>query len=168
MAVLLSAAALFAAALAIHLVWWRVSVPRAQLAALLGLFLATAVVGFAAIGAGDLVGGELPLPRLLLAILLFGSFCLVYLILFTALEADSPTLTVLGLIAEAGSSGIHKEALSRAMERHSYVGVRIDQMVADGMVVETASRLRLAAQGLWLSSLVLLYRRLLARKHLGG
>jgi hypothetical protein len=168
MSVLLSASGLFAVTLVVHLVWWRLRVPRQQSAALVGLFLAMAAVGFSMIGAGALVGSGLPLPRLLLAIMLFGSFGVVYLILFTALEADSPTLTLLGLIAARGSQGIHRDELIRAMERHSYVQARIDQMVADGMAVETATGLRLAAQGLWLSSLVLFYRRLLGRKHVGG
>lgn len=168
MGVLLSASGLFVVALALHLVWWRLKVPRQQLAALLGLFLLTAACGFTTICAGDFFTGELPLPRLLLAILLFGSFGVVYLILFTAVEADSPTLTLLELIAETGSRGIHSNELVRAMERHSYVQLRIDQMIADGMVVETPPGLRLAAQGQWLSSLVLFYRRLLGRTHVGG
>jgi hypothetical protein len=168
MAVFLSASGLFVMALVIHLIWWRLGVPRRQSAALVGLFLATAICGFTVIHAGDFFPGETSLPRLLLAILLFGSFCVAYLILFSALEADSPTLTLIWLIAETGPRGIHRDDLMRAMERHSYVRLRVDQMIADGMAVETSSGLRLAAQGLWLSSLVLLYRRLLARKHVGG
>ncbi|WP_421999898.1 hypothetical protein [Reyranella sp.] len=168
MAVLISAVGLFLAALVLHLIWWRFKVPRRQLAALAALFLMVAAVGFAALVASGIFSDDLPLPRLLMAILLFGSLGVVYLILFTALEADSPTLTIIGLISETGASGVHREALIRAMARHSYVQTRIDQMVADGMAVESASGLRLAAQGLWLSRLVLLYRQLLTRKHVGG
>ncbi len=168
MAVLLSASGLFVVALILHIAWWRVRVPRQQSAVLIGLFLATATCGVAAISVGGFFPGELPLPRLLLAILLFGSFGVVYLILFSALESDSPTLTMLGLIAARGSCGIRRDELMWAMKRHSYAQVRIDQMVADGMAIETPSGVRLAAQGLWLSSLVLFYRRLLVRKHVGG
>jgi hypothetical protein len=168
MAVFLSASGLFVMTFIAHLIWWRLRMPRRQSAALLALFLASAICGFSVIYAGDFFPSEISLPRLLLAILLFGSFCVAYLILFSALEADSPTLTLIRLIAETGSRGIHRDDLMRAMERHSYVRLRIDQMIADGMAVETSSGLRLAAQGLWLSSLVLLYRRLLARKNVGG
>jgi hypothetical protein len=168
MAVFFSASGLFAIALIIHVIWWRVRVPRRQSGALMALFLATAVCGFGAIYLGDLFAGGLSLPRFLLAILLFGSLCVAYLILFSALEADSPTLTLIRLIAETGGRGIHRDDLMQAMQRHSYVQVRIDQMLADRMAVETPSGLRLAGQGLLLSSLVLLYRRLLARTHVGG
>jgi predicted permease len=168
MAVFFSASALFVIAFVVHLIWWRLKVPRRQSLTLLALFLTIATGGFAMIYVTDLFAGELPVPRLLLAILLLGSFCIVYLILFSALEADSPTLTLIRLIADAGLPGIHGDELMRAMERHSYVQIRIDQMIADGMAVETPTGLRLASQGLWLSSIVLLYRRMLARRHVGG
>ena len=105
MAVFISAWALLAIAFAIHVVWWRLKVPRRQSFALAMLFLSVAVCGFAVIHAADLFPGELPLPRFLLALLLFGGGGLVYLIFFTALEADSPSLTVLRLISDAGSGG---------------------------------------------------------------
>jgi len=168
MAVVLSAAGLFVLALAIHLVWWRIKVPRQQLASLIGLILATAAVGFTVLSLVGPLRDALPLPLLLLAVMLFGSFGVAYLILFTAVEADSPTLTILGLISASGSRGIHRDELMAAMERHSYVQIRVDQMIADGMAIETPTGLRLGTQGLWLSSLVLLYRRLLVRTNAGG
>jgi hypothetical protein len=168
MAVFLAGSGLFVLAFVIHLVWWRIRLPRRQSAALLALFAVTAAAGFAAIYALDLLPGEFSLPRLLLAVMLFGGYAVVYVILFSALEADSPTLTLIGIIAAAGDHGIHRSKLMQAMEQHSYVRLRIDQMIADGMAVEVGSRVHLAAQGLWLSSLVILYRRLLARNQLGG
>jgi hypothetical protein len=167
-AVLLSAAALFAIAFAVHVVWWRLKVPRRQLFALLVLFLVVAIAGFTTIHAVGLFPGQLPLPRFLLAVLLFGGVCVVYLVAFTAMEEDSPSLTLLRLISEAGSRGIHREELMRVVERHSFIKVRIDLMVADGMAVETPTGLRLGTQGLWLSSLVLFYRKLLGRNVVGG
>jgi hypothetical protein len=164
MTVLLSASGLFLLAFVIHLAWWRLRTPRRQTAALLQVFLVTAAGGFALIASVS----DLSLPRLLLAILLFGSLAVAYIILFTALEADSPTLTLIGLIARAGSHGIRRDDLLLAVERHAYVRLRLDQMIADGMAIETAGGVRLARQGLWLSSLVLFYRRLLGRRQLGG
>jgi hypothetical protein len=168
MAVFLSTSVLLAVAFAVHLIWWRLKVPRRQPLALLVLFLAVAVCGFATIHAADPFAGELPLPRLLLAVLLFGSICVVYLILFSAMEEDSPSLTLIRLISEAGSRGIHRTELLKAVEGHSYIKVRIDMMISDGMAVETATGLRVASQGLWLSSLVLFYRKMLARRKVGG
>jgi hypothetical protein len=167
-AVLLSASAIFAIAFAIHVAWWRLRVPRRQLFTLSMLFLAAAVCGFAAIHAVGLFPGQLPLPRFLLAVLLLGGVCGVYLILFTAMEEDSPSLTLLRLISEAGSRGIHRDDLLRVVERHSFIEARIDLMVADGMALETPTGLRLGPQGHWLSSVVLFYRRLLVRKVVGG
>jgi len=168
MAVFLTGSGLFVLAFVIHLGWWRIRLPRRQSIALLALFAVTATAGFAAICTLDVFPGGFSLPCLLLAVMLFGSYAVVYIILFSALEADSPTLTLIGIIAAAGDRGIHRSKLMQAMEQHSYVRLRIDQMIADGMAVEAESRVHLAAQGLWLSSLVILYRRLLARNQLGG
>ena len=168
MAVLISGLALLAIALVIHVIWWRLKVPRRQPFVLVMLLLAVAVCGFAVIYAADLFSGELPLPRFLLAFLLYGSGGVVYLIFFSAMEEDSPSLTLIRLISEAGPRGVHRDELMRVIERHSYIKVRIDMMVSDGMAVETPSGLRLASQGLWLSRIVLFYRKLLARKIVGG
>jgi hypothetical protein len=167
-AVLISGLALLAIALVIHVIWWRLRVPRRQPFVLAMLLLSVAVCGFAAIHAADLFSGELPLPRFLLAFLLYGSGGVVYLIFFSAMEEDSPSLTLIRLISEAGPRGIHRDDLMRVVERHSYIKVRIDMMVSDGMAVETPEGLRLASQGLWLSRIVLFYRKLLARKIVGG
>ena len=113
------------------------------------LLLSVAVCGFAVIYAADLFSGGLPLPRFLLAFLLYGSGGVVYL-------------------SEAGPRGIYRDELMRVVERHSYIKVRIDMMVSDGMAVETPAGLRLASQGLWLSRIVLFYRKLLSRRIVGG
>jgi hypothetical protein len=167
-AVLISGLALLAIALAIHVIWWRLKVPRRQPFMLAMLLLSVAVCGFAVIYAADLFSGELPLPRILLAFLLYGSGGVVYLIFFSAMEEDSPSLTLIRLISEAGPRGVHRDELMRVIERHSYIKVRIDMMVSDGMAVETPAGLRLASQGLWLSRIVLFYRKLLSRKIVGG
>jgi hypothetical protein len=167
-AVLISGLALLAIALVIHVIWWRLKVPRRQPFVLVMLLLAVAVCGFAVIYAADLFSGELPLPRFLLAFLLYGSGGVVYLIFFSAIEVDSPSLTLIRLISEAGPRGVHRDELMRITERQSYIKGRIDTMVSGGMAVETPSGLRLASQGLWLSRIVLFYRKLLARKIVGG
>ena len=168
MAVFISGLALLAIALAIHVIWWRLKVPRRQPFILAMLLLSLGVCGFAALYAAALFPAELSLPRILLAFLLYGSGGVVYLILFSAMEEDSPSLTLIKLIAEAGPRGVHRDDLMRIVEKHSYIKVRIDMMVSGGMAVETPTGLRLASRGLWLSKVVLFYRKLLARKIVGG
>lgn len=168
MVVPIYALALFATAFAIQLCWWRISVPRRQLAAIASLFLAVDVagcIGFAVLGVGPAIAGPF---FLLLTFVLAASLSAAYVVLFTALEADSPSLTILGIIARAGAAGISRADLAREMEQHNYVQERIQQMINDGMVYVTPSGLRLAGQGLWLTTLVLLYRRFLGLDHVGG
>ena len=57
------------------------------------------------------------------------------------MEEDSPSLTLIKLIAEAGPRGVHRDDLMRIVEKHSYIKVRIDMMVSGGMAVETPTEL---------------------------
>ena len=162
------ALALFLTAFFIQLCWWRLKVPRRQLATLAALFIAVDVAGcavFAVFGIGPAAQGA---TFLLLTFVLSASTAVTYVILFTALEADSPSLTILGIISKAGERGISRTDLMQAMARHDYVQERIQQMINDGMVHSTPTGLRLAGQGLLLTSAVLLYRRFLGLSHVGG
>ena len=62
MAVFLSASGLFVMTFIAHLIWWRLRMPRRQSAALLALFLASAICGFSVIYAGDFFPSEIPCP----------------------------------------------------------------------------------------------------------
>jgi hypothetical protein len=79
-------------------------VPRRQWRALVFIFgLVAAGVGFALAVAGATRFG-LSAPRAVLVALLFGGLALDYLILFSALEADSPTLAMIELVRRHGKA----------------------------------------------------------------
>jgi hypothetical protein len=168
MSVLIAGAGLFAFAFVIHVVIWRFRVPRHQALAVVLLFLAVGLIGLSAFAGFGLDALHLTPLRLVLAIILFGSFGVSYLILFSALEADSPTMTIIGLITANGDRGICREELSEAMANHSFVQLRLNQMLHDGMAYRSGDRLLPGAQGLFLTKLILWYRRLLGREHIGG
>jgi hypothetical protein len=158
----------FVVAFAIHVILWRIHVPRHQAASLALLFVAVAIVVLVTESVLDPALFGLSPLRLALAVILFGSFGVVYLILFSALEADSPTLTIIALIQAGGRHGVSEHDLLRAMAGHSFVRLRLDQMVRDGMAVRRGDRLHPSSQGILLASLVRQYRILLCRTHAGG
>ena len=162
MLVLLIGTGMFALAFAVHVLLWRVRTPRRQLWTLIMLFLLVSLIGSALLlwfGAADaLIPAEL-----VLALVLFGSYCAIYLILFSALEADSPTLTIIGLIERSGKSGISREDLSRAMATRAYIPTRVQQMINDGMAICVDDRIYAGVNGQRLVSLILFLRRLLNR-----
>jgi hypothetical protein len=165
MAVLVVGLGLFAVAFALHAVIWNIRVPRQQIGGLLLIYLfvgACGCIGFwaAPIGFDWLV---LPPLRLLLALLLYGATCGMYLILFSAIEADSPTLTMLGIIRQAGADGIQRHELLRLMAEHSFVHSRLEQMINDGMLISQNGGLSVGPAGHLLAQLVRSYRTFLGR-----
>ena len=168
MIVLFGGVGLFAVALLLHIMVWRIHVPSRQAGALIAVNLVVAILGFGALYASRSKGIELSGAKLLLAIEVFGSLAAIYLILFSAVEANSPTLTILNLIHANGSQGISDERLRLEMSQYSFVPSRINQLLQDGMVIETSDGLRLRSRGRLLISFILFYRSLLNRNFAGG
>jgi hypothetical protein len=168
MSVLFAAAGLFAGALLVHFVVWRIRVPKQQAATLIVIILTVGILGFLLLFSFGSEDVALSGARLLLGIGVFGSVAAIYLILFSAIEADSPTLTMINLIQSGGIRGISEDDLRLAMSRYSYVNARIDQLLQDKMVIETAHGLQIQPSGRWLCTFILFYRRLLFRSHAGG
>ena len=168
MVVLISGLALFFLAYSIHVTVWRVRPPRHEWRTLIFVFSGFAAVALAVV----LCGSEtqrlgLTLPRLALTLLLFGGLSIVYLILFSALQADSPTLTMIRLIRHRRSDGITTAELSANFTSRSYPRERLDRMIEDGLVQSVDGRLRIAPHGKRFASVVLSYRELLWQQSAG-
>jgi len=171
MAIFISGLALFVAAFLIHIIVWRIRVPARQLLTLMHVFLWTFVAGIAAIVILQLNGKlaePISLAGLLLIAMFYGGLCVTYLIFFTALEADSPSLTMINLISAGADRGITIEKLRARAIANSFVEARIEQMLQDGMAVQSGDRLYMGPSGGLLSSIVLFYRHLLGHSAAGG
>jgi hypothetical protein len=165
---LLIGSAMFALAFAAHVVWWRLRKPRQQGTTLVALFSLVAAVAVGALLALGLDRFGLNLAQLVLTVDLFGSYALIYLILFSALEADSPTLTMIRLVQKRGPRGMSEDDLVRAMAGQSFVKRRVQQMIDERMAVRIGDRLYASRKGRWLAAPILFYRRLLKRGQPGG
>lgn len=158
----LLAAGVFATALIAHLAWWRISLPRRQTAALLGLFFAVLVAWLA-------VSHFMP-GRWFTAtdrweaihVAVFHTACtLAYVVAYSALEHRSPSMTLLVAVADAGDSGCSPDELRRLLAGVSPVEVRLDAMVHDGMIARDGDSYRLAAKGRAWATVLSAWRRLL-------
>jgi len=155
----------------VHLVWWRIALPRRQRAVLLGLFL---LGGFAlapviALLLGWLGFGALSFVQWLNVGLAVVAFALAYVVTYSALEADSPTLSLVRHIASGGAEGMREEQLCEFMASRPFVGARLSALVEEGMVHERDGRIHLADHPYTLFKMVLLHReRVLGLTRHGG
>jgi hypothetical protein len=159
MSALLSAFALFAFAWVLHLAWWRISLPRHQMGALLGVFAlapAIAIVLWLALGPASPVT-----PQDIPAIALFytgGLGC--YLIAYTGVEETSPSLAAMQALQDAGPAGCSPEDLSTVVTDDNFVKPRIDALKRDGMLVAVAGGYVLTPRGKKAARLSLLLSRI--------
>jgi hypothetical protein len=171
MTVFLTLALLLGVLFAVHLIWWRIALPQKQRTALLALFLIGGLVLSPVVGFLLGLFGFAPLSliqwfNVALAVV---AFALAYVVTYSALEADSPTLSLVRHIASAGSGGVGEEALRDFMASRPFVGARLSALVEEGMVHEKDGRIHLAEHPYTLFRMVLLHReRILGLSHHGG
>jgi hypothetical protein len=153
-------------AFVLHVLIWRLRIPNRQGRAILIVFAATLVVGIIAIAGlsvseGDWWGRLMgQLMKSVNWITLYIICTLAYLISFTAIEADSPSLVMVEMIREAGERGIAPETLRNSIAKDNLVVPRISDLVRDKMVINKHDHLLLASKGKLLSQLFKYQRRL--------
>jgi MFS family permease len=160
MPVFLTIALLLGILFAVHLIWWRMALPRKQRAALLALFLIGGLVLAPVVGflLGLFGFAPLSLIQWLNVALAVVAFALAYVVTYSALEADSPTLSLVRHIAAAGQGGLAEVELGEFMASRPFVGARLTALVDEGMVYEKEDRILLADHPYTLFRMVLLHR----------
>lgn len=155
--------ALLGAALAIHVLRWRTSLPANQLAALLKLFVAGLLLwlggnALLSLAGVTLAGLPLGLVPCLHAGLLYFSAALAYVVLFSTIDADSPSINILRALDAAGPKGLSEAELLKRTGMERFFASRLERMEADGMVARTPHGLVPGAKGSLLLGLVQLWR----------
>lgn len=164
--------ALFSVTWLLHVLWFRVRQPRARIQGLLLLFSSGGLVLAAGLawapwrhaGVEALVRSPaLPVTAIVLYVLL----SLVYIVVYTAVEVDSPSVLIALLVHHRGAQGITYAELREALTNENLVLNRLADLVAAGSVSSDGSSYRLEARGLIIARVFAAYRALLGRG-LGG
>lgn len=167
MAVLLWSYATVTLAFLLHLIWWRIRIPKYQTRTLLFVFfgvLAAALMGLA-LAARLLRPTAAPLPAGIseyVQIALFViAFTLAYVITYSALEADSPSLVMIRAVAHAGAAGLRQAEFHAWLSDDRLVTPRIQDLIRDHLVILDGDRYRLTAKGRRFIAIFILFRALL-------
>ena len=166
---LLWSLAVFLTAFVLQLLVWRVRTPRRHARAIVIVFL---VVLVAYLSAFALIQGRLPglatwLPacpgegvRLILLVL---SLLAAYVITYSALEADSPTLIMVRELGRAGAEGLDRDRFHRSMNDAALVIPRVEDLLRDGMARLEGARYVLTFKGRLITLVIMAHRQLMAR-----
>lgn len=158
---------LFCLSFAIHLIVWRLRRPKRQAETILMIFFVVLAGGFLALWSSNraleaFVGG-IPenVHEYLHIALVFTSLTFAYIITYSAIQADSPSLVMVIAIANAGDEGIAKADFERSMTDELLVLPRIQDLLTDKMVYRDGEKYRLTHKGKLFIRLFIFYRGLL-------
>jgi len=155
------------AAFSLHLIIWQIRVPKRQTRAVIQCFLVVLVVGAFILrhysSAISVFGLHPPIAlRAYFSIgFYFISITLAYIITYSAIEADSPSLMIIMKIHEAGESGFKMESLEADLNNSSVILPRLKDLLIDKMAELEEGKYRLRAKGRLMAKLFSCYRNLM-------
>lgn len=157
---------MLALAFVLHLVVWKIRLPKRQIKVMLLMFFATLIAGSVFLWANPafaLLGVAAPAgwAEFFRIALMFTAFTLAYMITYTGLEADSPSLVMVLNIAQAGPEGLSKEAFFQQMTDDVLIKPRVRDLLTDQMAVLDGETYRLTPKGVLLARIFVTYRSIL-------
>ncbi|MDD4004600.1 MAG: hypothetical protein PHW69_05285 [Elusimicrobiaceae bacterium] len=159
--------AVFAFGLALQLALWRLRLPKRQTVALLLIQFGLTLAGCALF---PVPGPELtllgtPAPHTPAQTAHFALVCtalaLAWMITWSAVEADSPSLVIMRRVRQAGTAGIAKETLARELDGRVLFEPRLNDLLTDKMAVLSGGKYTLTAKGLRMTRLIMFWRGLM-------
>jgi MFS family permease len=127
---------LFALAFLLHWLRWRFGPPRRALFAMLIIFNGALLIGLLAAPLVPWLSQFSPTGFWqTLHVCLFNiAFSLAYIVLYSALEGDSPTRTIVAYVAAAAGRGRTREELLGLIRNEQIVGRRCDALCSGGII----------------------------------
>jgi len=114
-----------------HLIVWRIRLPKHHIQALL--------VVFALVFSGWLVvafAWQVSWLELIRIALFYATMALCYVITYSAIEGDSPTLSLMRVLTKNGSEGLSQAGMDDFVLQRPFVQTRLAALVHSGLVRE--------------------------------
>jgi hypothetical protein len=87
-----------------------------------------------------------------------------YIVVYTAVESDSPSLKTMVKLNEVGGNGMNETELLRLFNGEKFLRSRLHHLVEDKMLFGEADYYCLTPKGQWFLAFCLLYRKILGIK----
>lgn len=158
MKVLFFGGVIFMAGFILHLLIWRIRLPKSQTKALLLIFFLTLTVGQAILlfnAAGLNFFEYLHIWFLVFAL------AIVYIQVYSGIEADSPSLVMAMAIASKKEQGLQEDELFAQMGDDLLVKPRVEDLLEAEMVVFEQGKFKITKSGRAFVAIFILFRRLL-------
>jgi len=152
--------------LLLHLIIWKIRLPKKQTNTLLMIFSSVLILGtFFLFKFPELIKWSIlssnNLFEIVQFIFLFLSATLVYIVSYPAIEVDSPTLLIIKAVFDAGPGGLDKSKLELMINDDLLIKPRIRDMLFDNMVYLDGRKYKLLLKGLILARIFSFYRNII-------
>ncbi len=164
--VLLTALVTLGCAFAVHVVWWRTSRPKADLPAMLGLFLIAPGILYLVVAMTGALGVLSPV-ECAAAFVLHAALASAYVQTYPAAQAQSPTLVIL-LAIGAAPAGLDRSALVARLDASGLVRARVEDLERNALLRRDGDRIVLTLPGLVLARAFVVYRSFVGLRPGGG
>lgn len=153
--------ATFLFALLLHIIIWRIKIPRKQTEVLLLIFIIAFVLGVFFLYRMALPV-QINLWRIYLeASLFYVSLVIAYLLTYSAIAALSPSLLICDIISRSKIHGVTKSELELRLDDELLIKPRIEELVNDNMVCYSDNKYRLTMKGLLIVLFFVFFRNTL-------
>ena len=131
----------------VHIVAWRLRLPRRSIRALLGIFAAMPLVIVPIYFAIEPWPAFIDASGAVRILLFYVSCALVYVVLYSAIESKSPSLAIVSYVASCGSAGCAEADFADHVVDDEGVSTRIAAMQAAHMIVVGDGQCTLTPKG---------------------
>lgn len=151
-----------AAAFLVHFVWWQIGPPRRQLRTIFLLYVAGFVV---AVAAGIVAPQWLAATSvvwwwsMVYIMVFYWAVALSYMITYSAMEGDSPTLALILELKKCGAQGFSRADLEHFFSRRPFLRARMQKLLEEGMLRKDGDGYRLTRPSSLAFELILWWRR---------
>jgi hypothetical protein len=153
MPVFFAGAGLLALSFAVHVIVWRVRLPRRQIETLLAIFALVPLAVLLGIHYSGLPMPALVSPEALRLVLFYVPFSLAYICIYSAVEIPSPTLTIVSYLGRRRSSGCDEREIADLLNKTDDLNTRLGAMGNGGLIARDDGRYRLTPKGRRIGSL---------------
>lgn len=151
----------------LHLVVWKVCLPKRHTKILLEIFFGTLGISLVILQSTSSSFSKFDLFALhsfseyLHLCIFFGSLVFAYILFYPAIEVDSPSIVMVLKISEAGSKGLDEDVFKQELTDDILIKPRIKDLLTDKMAYIEGEKYKPTLKGILFVRIFILYRKLL-------
>jgi hypothetical protein len=160
--------------LIIQFITWKIKVPKRHTNAVLLIFILVLTVEISILVIISSISSTdfYLLPKNFLEFLRLFLFCIpliaAYILVYPAIEVDSPSLVIIMNIAKGGKNGLAKSELYNILTNEILVMPRIDDLLREKLVQKEGENYKLTQKGYMFIRIFIIYRNFIKITDKGG